>query len=101
MNDMSSTTLSCVWEYQIVDIAPQESGASLCDELQDKPPYLGVEIVRQYLDDWHGCFEQDSSSTVTPDDVYIERLCARIAAGEVDIMTFYHEFDVFLHSDTP
>lgn len=93
MNDMPSTTLS----YP----APQEdSGASPCDELQDILPYIGEEIVRQYLHEWQRCFEQDSSSTVTPDDVHIDSLCARIDAGDVDIMTFYYEFDVFLHSDT-
>lgn len=88
MNDMPST----------VFYPPQEdSSASLCDE-QDIPP-IGEEIARQYLHEWQRCFQQDSSSTVTPDDVHIDSLCARIDSGDVDIMTFYYEFDVFLHSD--
>lgn len=100
---MSSAEPSCVCEYPITDIIPQDIESPPRNELQDELSCLGAEIGNHCVDDWYGCFEQyilSSAVTYSQDDVYIENLCTRIADGEVDIMTFFHEMDVFLHSDT-
>lgn len=103
ISTMSLAEPACVCEYP-TDITHQDIEAPPLNDLQDELSWLGAEIGNHYLDDWHGCFEQhirSSAATCSQDDAYIENLCTRIAEGEVDIMTFFHEMDVFLHSDTP